>query len=200
MINSSSQLSKSSRLILSIFPPDESLELFMILINHILAVAQIYHLEISKKNVFIGILIEIINQLPELNSLKIHSLSLYDPNNSYEEEVETFCSTEDTTKITQVYLEEINDIKDVYLIMALCPYMTYLKVNRLNNMDIKCYLRNIFKKIKHNGNEHLRLLCFRVPAADDKIIIMLEKMINSKKLIINYTIKRVCDNIYLQWK
>jgi len=173
----------------------------MILINHILAVAQIYHLDILKRKVFINILIKIINRLPELNSLKLHSLSLYDPSNSYDEEGDdSFCSTENTNKIAKVYLEEINDIKDVYSIMALCPYMTYLKVNRINNMNIKSYLRNIFKKIKHDGNEHLRLLCFRVVAADDNIIIQLEKMINSKKLIFDYTIKRVCDNIYLQWK
>jgi hypothetical protein len=172
----------------------------MININYILAVAQIYHLEIRKRKVFIDTLIEIINCLPELNSLKIHSLSLYEPSNSYEEEGDTSCSTEGTNKITKVYLEEINDIQDIYFIMAFCPYMAYLKVNLINNMDIESYLRNIFKKINHDCIEHLRLLCFRVLAADDEMIKKLDKMINSEKLIFDYTIKRVCDNIYLQWK
>jgi hypothetical protein len=163
-------------------------------IDHILAVTQIYHLEICKRKIFIDILIEIINCLPELNSLKIHSLSLH------EEEIDIFCSTKYTNKITKVYFEEINHIKDIYFIMTLCPSMTYLKVNLINNMDIQFYLRNIFKKINHDCIEHLRLLCFRVLAADDEIIKKLDKMIHSKKFIFNYTIKRVCDNIYLQWK
>jgi len=89
--------------------------------------------------------------------------------------VDTFCSTEDTNKIKKVYLEEL---KTFFSIMAFCPYMTYLKMNRINNMDIKSYLRNIFKKINDDCNEHLRLLRFRVLAADDKIIIKLEKIDN----------------------
>jgi len=67
-------------------------------------------------------------------------------------------------------------------------------------MDVELFLQDIFKNIKNENNEYRRLLCFRVPVADDKMIRKLEKMINDKKLLSDYTIKRVLNNTYLQWK
>jgi hypothetical protein len=49
-------------------------------------------------------------------------------------------------------------------------------------------------------NHQLGLLCFRVPVADDEMVRKLEKMINSEKLIRDFTIERILDDIYLQWK
>ena len=46
----------------------------------------------------------------------------------------------------------------------------------------------------------LRLLSFRVAAADFEMVEQLEKMINSEKRIVDYTIKCVFDKIYLEWK
>jgi hypothetical protein len=43
-------------------------------------------------------------------------------------------------------------------------------------------------------------LCFRVPAADDEMIKELEQMINHEKLLHQFVIKRVIENIYLQWE
>jgi hypothetical protein len=67
-------------------------------------------------------------------------------------------------------------------------------------MDIESFLRNIFNKINHERNEYLRSLSFKVPAADDRLIQTLEEMINSEKLLANYTIRRESEAIYLQWK
>jgi hypothetical protein len=43
-------------------------------------------------------------------------------------------------------------------------------------------------------------LCLHVSTADDDIIKKIDKMISSEKLLFDYTIKRIVDNIYLQWK
>ena len=45
-------------------------------IRRILSIAQVYHLEITGKMVFTGELIKLVNILPELDTSKIHSLSL----------------------------------------------------------------------------------------------------------------------------
>ncbi|CAF4601836.1 unnamed protein product, partial [Rotaria socialis] len=42
-------------------------------------------------------------------------------------------------------------------------------------------------------------LCFHAPAVDDQVIENLEKMINYEQLLIQFTTKRISDNIYLQW-
>jgi hypothetical protein len=70
--------------------------------------------------------------------------------------------------------------------------MVYFKVDDLS--DIESALQNIVEDIKLDRNNHLRLLCFHVPTADDEMIKQLEKK------IFNCTIKRVMDYIYLEFK
>ncbi len=197
---SSIDLSKSARFILTYPPNDEDDESAFVDIKRVLAVEQIYHLEISEEFLFIGILIQVINALSELSTLKLHSLSLDQPRNLCFEEMVMFCSTESTSKITKVYLQAINNMKDVYFLMALCPYMTHLKIDWLDDVDIELFLRNILKRINHIRNEYFRSLCFHVVAADDQIIRKLDKMIGSEKLLVDHSIKRVQEYIYLQWK
>jgi len=78
--------------------------------------------------------------------------------------------------------------------------MNYFEINDINKIDVELFVKNILMKITIKYKHHLRFLCFRVPTVDDKMLQRLEEMINFKKLLVNYTIKRVCDNIYLQWK
>jgi hypothetical protein len=167
-------------------------------IRRVLSIEQIYHLEITEQTIFIGSLIRTINLLPELNTLKVHSLSLDQPRELCAEEIEILASTANTSKITKVYLEVIGDIKEVYFLMKLCPFLTYLQLRGTSfNMSITLLLRTILQKIKY---EHFRSLCFSARAADDNMIKNLEQWINSEKLLLDYTTKRVLNNIYLQWK
>jgi hypothetical protein len=53
-------------------------------------------------------------------------------------------------------------------------------------MKVNVFIRNVLKKINHDANPHLRLLCFRAPATADPMIKTIEKMKN--------------DYIFLQWK
>lgn len=91
-------------------------------------------------------------------------------------------------------------IEEVYSLMKLCPYMSYLKIDSFDNMKIDVFIRNIFKKIKRESNQYLRLLCFRAPTNDDPMIKTLEKMKKDKKLLNDYTINRIDNYIFLQWK
>jgi hypothetical protein len=170
-------------------------------LNHILNVMQINHLEISKKNIFVGILIQIINLLPKLKLLKIYSLSLHQTKDLlYTNEFSILCSTRLTSEIIHVYLEKMNQIQEIYFLMILCPYMTYLTVDYSNDMNIQNFLRTIFNKINYNWNNHPRSLFMHVPKIDDQMIRELDKMIRYEKLLLDYTIERVIDKIYLQWK
>jgi hypothetical protein len=165
--------------------------------TRILTIAQIYHLEISAENVPINVLLETVNLLPELNTLKIHSLSLYKPRMLNEKELIILSSIEDRSQIRKVYLGKMNEIKELDFLFELCPYMEYLKIDYIKHMDFKFVLRYI---IKHDCNGCLHLLCFRIPTADDEMIKKLKSMIHFEKLLFNYTIKRVADNIYVEWK
>ncbi len=83
--------------------------------------------------------------------------------------------------------------------MKISPQITYLKIDLINNINIQTFLRYILRKIQNESNIDLRLLSIRVSALDDKIIAQLIQMINSEKLLFNYTIKRSLDRIYLHW-
>ena len=97
-------------------------------------------------------------------------------------------------------MEKIDDIEEIYLLMKFYPQMIYLKTKQINNIDIELFIRKILKKIQDESNEQFRALCFHIPSADDQILEKFDKMIQSENLLFNYTIKRVCENIYLQWK
>jgi hypothetical protein len=199
MINSSDELSKSMRLYLPVDPSEANIDTLHIGISHIVTVAEVYHLEIDG-TVSIDTLNEMLLPFSKLESLLIYSLSLSEPNglSIREENVLSFISQKN--EITKVNIKQIVDIEEVYCLMKICPRMTYLKVNHIINIDIESFVRLISMKLKTKCNHHLQLLCFRDPMADDKMVQQLEKTINSEKLFFDYTIKRVLDNIYLQWK
>ena len=67
----------------------------------ILSIEQIYHLEIPPENIDINLLLETINLLPELNTLKIYSVSLYERRILNNKEI-ILSSIEDTSQITKV--------------------------------------------------------------------------------------------------
>jgi hypothetical protein len=197
---SSNQVGESNRLIFTDIILLEYQELLTFDIIRALTLSQFYHLEISKKTIFIGALIQAVGLLSELKSLKVDSLSLDQPRELCEEEVDIFLSTEDTSKIKKVYLKKMIDTPDIYFLMVLCPYMEYLQVDCINHIDVEFFVRDILKKIKHDSNDYLRSLYFKVPAADDRLIEKLKEMINSEKLLVDYTIRRESETIYLQWK
>jgi hypothetical protein len=165
-------------------------------IDSVLIIAQIYHLVIEKKPASEFMLILILSHLPEVVSLKIHSLSSEE---FTDEQGEYLLDVSDTCKITKVYLEEMNNIEEVHFLMFLCLNMNYLQINSLPNINIESLIREILIRINDGCNEDLRFLCLRLPTADDQLIEKLKEMIDSKQWLVDYTIKRVNDKIYLQW-
>jgi hypothetical protein len=188
------EFSKSIRLSLSYISLDQHYELLITDIKQVLSVTQIHHLEISEEKLCFDILMQITNSLPQVTTMKIHSLSLDQARDSETDELIVFPSTTSTNQITKVYLEKMFTIEELYSLMKLCRYMSYLKINSFDNMNADMFLRNTLKKVQHDSNEYLRLLCFPAPTSDDSMIQTLEKMKN------DYTINRINNYMYLQWK
>ena len=171
----------------------------MMIIQIISRVTHYYHLEFQREKIDFSTLVNIISSLSELDSLKIHSLSLSSPKYlSIEKAFHRFLSN--TNKITKVCLENLVEMEEVYFLIKLCPRMNYLEVNSIKRMDVEFFVCGILSKINHDGNQNLRSLCFGLPTADNKITGKLKEMINSNKLLHRYTIKHELDNIYLQWE
>ncbi|CAF1035572.1 unnamed protein product [Rotaria sp. Silwood1] len=176
----------------------DSDKLIRIDVKFALTIALFYHLDIKNKEFDIGALIKAIHLLPELDTLKIHSLSLNQTNVLNFEEFNILYSTNDTCKITKVYFEKMNDIEEFYILLTVCPYMKYFKVDNINHMDIESVLRFIIQKINYDCNNYIQLLCFRIVTPDNEIIEKLNRMIHIEKLLLTYKIKHLAENIYLE--
>ena len=68
------------------FPSNEYQDSIPGSVSHVSPVGQIYHLEIPEDEIFINILIQITDLLPELSTLKIRSLLLHEPRDACVEE------------------------------------------------------------------------------------------------------------------
>ncbi|CAF1531854.1 unnamed protein product, partial [Adineta steineri] len=187
-INSSIKLAKPTRLTIENY--DKYIEVLNLTIRDILAMTQIYHLEISK-HISSDMLLYLIHKFSAIDSLKISSLYIDEQN---------IRVVSNKNVITKVYLENINGIEEVYFLMRLCPRMKFLKINLVNKINYELYLKNILTKIKQNSNKNLRSLCLYNSTADNKMVEKLQKMIDQEKLLRQYTIKCELNNIYLKWK
>jgi hypothetical protein len=179
-------------------PSIDSYESIIKYIKRILTITPIYHLEISEPKTAICLLIRIINLFPELNSIEIHSLSYERSKYLDSEEIGRIYSTFNTKKLTKLYVREMILNDETFFLLTFFRCTVHLKIDFIYDMDIQSCLRSILKEIEHNGH-HLRSLCYCVPLIDDEMIDTLEKMIDNEKLLGNFTIKRVLENIYLQW-
>jgi len=168
-------------------------------IEHILRITQIYHLEILEKDFLMPYIIEAVNLLPNITTLKIHSLSTDGTTKLTDKEFTMFYSMHLRSKITKVYFEEIGDIRVLDFFLTLCPYVRYVKIGRINTMNVQLFLHDIFETIHYNYYHHFRSLCFPVQTPDDRIVEIIEELIKYEKLY-HFTIKRVLNTVYLQWK
>jgi hypothetical protein len=177
---------------------DQNLDSLCENICDIINIAQIYHLTI-REDVHAGIFGRILMPLSTLDSLQIASLSLSQPGSLSSDKESVLRTISSTNRIKKVNLKTMDDIEGVYFLLELCPHLIYLRVDDINNMDMKLFVRLILMKMKTQHQSKFQLLCFHVRAADDQTIKQLNEMINKEKLLIDYTIKRVLDFIYLQW-
>jgi hypothetical protein len=166
-------------------------------IDYITNVAQIYHLTIHGE-IFAGVLGRILIRLTTLDSLELTCLSISQPTVLSNEERSILHTISSTIRITKVNLQKMNNIEEIYFLLELFPYLVFLKIDIIP-MDMKLFVRLVLSKLKTKYLHQLRLLCFPVRAADDQTVKQLTKMIDGEELLFDYTIKRVLNNIYLQW-
>ncbi|CAF1225563.1 unnamed protein product [Adineta steineri] len=168
-------------------------------IEWLIDVATIYHLEICD-DVFIGTIINIMNILSSLDSLKLSSIKLPNTTLLSMEELDEINHAVDNNKITKVYLDKMIRFDDVLFLIDLFPKVKYLQIGCTSDIDINLFLQIILMKIQNKVNSNLHLLAISIPTADDYMIERIQNMIDFKRLLFNYTIKRTNDTIFLRMK
>ncbi|CAF3820229.1 unnamed protein product [Rotaria sordida] len=146
--------------------------------------------------------IQLLHMLPNLNALKILSLSSFNINRLSQEQIESIQLWSRTNQITKLILENFidqNDFEKIQFFINLVPQIEYLQVKCEKNFNIELIVQHIlFKTIDKFLN--FNLLCLYVKIANDIMIKQLQIMIDREKLLHNYQITRSTDRIYLQWK
>jgi hypothetical protein len=196
-VNSPLEISKTTTLTITSVNFDEEISVY---IKRVLTIAQIYQLDISVYEFFIDTLIQLIDLLPDLTTLTINSLTYYKPGNIHAEKLVKLGSKKEAYNITRVYVEEINEISELYFLLEHCPLIEYLELDYIAEMNITSFLRIILERSKRGYNEHLRSLCLYAPGADNETITNLETMISDLILSVDYKIERILEYIYFQWK
>ena len=174
--------------------------------NPILILTQFYHLMVDTEIVSCEELVSVLNDLPNIISLKLHCVTPFEPLDSSEDEddedevEESLIEVSQTNQIIEVYLEKLNDLKELDFLLRLCRRVKHLHINSLPNIHFESFIRHILLRIADHSNEDFSLLCLRIPTANDQFIEKLRNIIDSNTRSLHYTIKCVMDKIYFQWK
>jgi len=121
-------------------------------------------------------LLDLLRNLLNIDSLRIWSLSLVKPRCLHEEEKTIFRLISTNNEIQKVNIQRMTDIDQVQCLINLCPYMQYFEIGCSSDIDFKLLVQFILIK-NHRHISHLRVLCL---------------------CIHEYTIKRKVNKIYLQ--
>ncbi|CAF1007397.1 unnamed protein product [Adineta ricciae] len=168
-------------------------------LSHVSSVMQIDHLDIKEEIDFVK-LYQILHSLNELDSLKLYKISISSLGRVTEEELTIFSKFPSRMSITKVCLEKICQIEESLVIMAFCPLIKQFQINSLQKIEIESFLRTFLTHIKVQAIQILRLLCICVSTADDEMINKLKQTIENENLLLDFTLNRIKDKIYLKWK
>jgi len=168
-------------------------------INCIFQIVRITYLKIDLCYSTVDLLIDFISRLPYLNSLSVSCLPLLELNTLINE-ISTFYLVSNNNNIKKVNLENMGAFEQVHFLIELCPQIEYLQVGCTSDFNSEMFKRFIL--MKNNSKKIFKLysLCLDVPTADEKMIEKFQTMIHLERLIYDYSIKRVLNKIYFQWK
>lgn len=160
-------------------------------------IVQITELDVAFESIFVGMLLDLLRHLPNLNSLRVWSLSLIKPRCLHAAEEEIFRMISTYNKIRKVNIRRMTKITQVQFLIDLCPLMEYFEIGISSNFDFKSLVKIILIKNRKRIS-HLRVLCFCIQAANDNVIEELQDMLKLKKLKQKFTIERIDNRIYIQ--
>ncbi|CAF3421173.1 unnamed protein product [Rotaria sp. Silwood2] len=144
-------------------------------------------------------LIEILRLLPNLESLKVSSLSMLQSTILSFEDIKKYILISIINKITKVKLDKVTEKKQIQFLINLCPRMQYFEVDCMSNADLSTFMTFILiNQMTHIPN--LCFLCLNVPNANENMIKNLAMTIELETIIDKFKIQRIGNKFFLYWK
>ena len=176
---------------------DEQDQLFMNKFQSTFLSVLFTRLKINCEDIPMEMFVRIIHLLPNLDSLKLSSLSPIRSDWLHQSNGETSSSRSIKSKITNVNLDKMIDMEQMHFLLHLCPCIQYFQVNIPKHINLKILVRSIIIHA-NTYNFDLRFLCLSIPNANEDIVQKLQKLIDTEKLLSIYMIKRIGNHILLK--
>lgn len=201
--NIENEVCLSGRLILDGSEDEKTDDDVIVDIDCISSFGQISHLEMTDETVSLRRFTRITHSLPQLKTLKM----CYFPEcrrDDADQQI-TLYRTSSTSQINKIYMQELTQLDDFYMLLYVYPSIEYLQIESAHGLDMKLFLQIISKTIIPSDDYRLCSLCLHASSShdEDKDEVMIDglaQIINSEKSILNYTVERIADKIYLKWK
>lgn len=177
----------------------ESYQTVIEYIYSIITLLQFTSLHIDFHYFSISILMELLCLLPNLDSLTVTSQLREKTKILSEEQNKMIHRLSIQNKITKVNLEQMTELDQVHILLDLCSHMHVLQVKCRNIVDAKWLIQYVLQKRSMKFVAHLCSIVLWIPEANDELMNNIKMIIDTGKLLDNYTIKRVYDKIYLRW-
>jgi len=143
-------------------------------------------------------LLNLFNCVQNLHSIRISSLPL--KTKLLKANLDQWNLFIENNKIIYVTLPNVSDLKRFDLILEFFPLMKHLTLNIDSPDDFEEAVQSVLSKLKKRKNHNINSICFIVAEIENDKIPQLEKLIDSKKLVKNFTFTREYENFYLKFK
>ncbi|UJR29688.1 hypothetical protein I4U23_017236 [Adineta vaga] len=146
------------------------------------------------------------HSIEELSKSMQFSLSIVSPEKWYSTLTihDYIKQTQSAMKIDQLHIRSKIFVVKLIEILESLPKLDALKLSTVSFLDprkmkIKLFLRLLLIQIRNRSRfQNFRLLCIRYPTVDDKMILKLKQMIQDENLLVDFTIKRLIDKVYVE--
>ncbi|CAF3374801.1 unnamed protein product [Rotaria socialis] len=199
-MNSFDEWSKSMRLVLSDAYQERWCKSLTVknYIHHVLTVTQIYHLDITCQ-ISIDKLSNVLQMLPKLDSLEIYRFLYAGSDDPLLEDIQSLFDLVAINRITKLYLSTVFLVEEIYFFMEIFQCINQLKVKLMKSVDMESFVRDILLHLMMKPKSSLQFLCFCLAMADDLMVQKIKNMIDNENLLFDFNIKRVMNEIHLQW-
>ncbi|CAF1565793.1 unnamed protein product [Adineta steineri] len=196
----SNQLSRSVQFEIVDVSPEQWLESIHISdhIYHALTITQIYHLQIST-SISLENLYKILLLLSEIETLTLFRLLFTNSTSITDEELQPLYLLFHEKHCQKLSFSDVYQMADVHFLMLICFHVNHLHLHCNDYNHIESFVGLILSHIRPRIDSKLRLLSFTMLNFANDMIEFLTKIIKKNKLLDDFIIEQVNNDVYIKW-
>ncbi|CAF4190865.1 unnamed protein product [Adineta steineri] len=196
----SNQLSKSIEFEIAAVSPEQWLKSIHISdhIYHALTITQIYHLQIST-TISLENLYKILLLLPDIETLSLFRLLFTNSTSITDEELQPLYLLFHENHFQKLSFSDVYQMADNPFLMLICFHVNHLHLHCNDYVHIESFVGLILSHVRSRTVSKLRLLSFTMLKFANDMIEFLTKIIKENKLLNDFIIEQVNNDVYIKW-